>query len=76
MAFSESDDVVLLLVTFFVYAWCVNDDLQVVSEQRDVIMQTSHHGGAIVGARDPVRLDAFVSAMTEHGFPPLPERNA
>ncbi|PYM69918.1 MAG: hypothetical protein DME03_21680, partial [Candidatus Rokuibacteriota bacterium] len=36
MAFSESDDVVLLLVTFFVYAWCVNDDLQVVSEQRDV----------------------------------------
>ncbi len=48
MAFSESDDVVLLLVTFFVYAWCVNDDLQVVSEQRDVIMQTSHHGGEIV----------------------------
>jgi hypothetical protein len=48
MAFSESDDVVLLMVTFLVYAWCVADDLQLVPEQRDVIVQTSHHGEAIV----------------------------
>jgi len=31
---------------------------------------------AAVCARDPVRIDAFVSAMTEHGFPPQPEKNA
>jgi hypothetical protein len=34
MAFSESDDVVLLMVTFLVYAWCVADDLQLVPEPR------------------------------------------
>jgi hypothetical protein len=70
MSFGESDDVVLLLVTFFVYAWCVNDDLQVVPESRDIVIQTSHHGVAFVSARDPARLDAFVSAMTACGFPP------
>jgi hypothetical protein len=68
MAFGESDDVVLLMVTFLVYAWCVTDDLQVVPEGRDVVMQTSHHGEAIVCSSDPGRLEAFVASMV--GFPP------
>lgn len=76
MVFSESDDVVLLMVTFLVYAWCVADDPQVVPEQRDVIMQTSHHGEAIVCSANSGRLEAFVSSMVESGFPPQPEKNA
>ncbi len=76
MGFSESDDVVLLMVTFLVYAWCVADDLQVVPEQRDVIMQTSHHGEAIVCCSNPGRLEGFVSSMVKRGFPPHRERNA
>jgi hypothetical protein len=76
MAFPESDDVVLMMVTFLVYAWCVADDLQVLPERRDVIMQTCHHGLVFVCASDPRRLEAFVTSMVEGGFPPEQEENA
>lgn len=76
LAPSERDDVVLLMVTFLVYAWCVADDLQVVPEGRDVIIQTSHHGEAIVLSSDPGRLEAFVASMVECDFPPQQEKNA
>jgi len=72
----EGDDVVLLMVTFLVFAWSVADDLQVVPNQRDVILQTSHHGKALVCCSNPERLDAFVSSMVERGFPPHQEKNA
>jgi len=75
MASTEKDDVVLLMVTFWVYAWCVDDDLQVVAEGRDVIVQTSHHGEAIVRASDRGRLEVFVASMEESDFPPLEEKN-
>jgi hypothetical protein len=75
MAFRESNDVVLLMTTFLVYAWCVADDLQVVPESRDVIMEMSHHGKAIVGSSDSGRLEAFVASMVERGFPPQQAKN-
>jgi hypothetical protein len=74
MASTEKDDVVLLMVTFWVYAWCVYDDLQVVVEGRDVIVETSHHGEAIVRASNLGRLEAFVASMEESDFPPLEEK--
>ena len=76
LAVTERDDVVLLMVTFWVYAWCPNDDLQVVPERRDVIVQTSHHGEAIVQSADHKRLEAVVASMVASGFPPRDERNA
>jgi hypothetical protein len=76
MDFPESDDVVLLMVTFLVYAWCVADDLQVLPERRDVIMQTSHHGLVFVCSSDLRRLEAFVTSIVECGFPPEEVRNA
>lgn len=80
MTFAESDDVVLRMVTFLVYAWSVAawsvaNDLQVVPEGRDVVMQTSHHGQAIVCSANPGRLEAFVASMVERGFPAHPESN-
>jgi len=73
MASTEADDVVLLMVTFLVYAWCPTDDLQIVPEDGNVIMQTSHHGQVLVQFPDEERMKTFVSSMAERGFPTYKE---
>lgn len=68
-ASSEHDDVVLLMVTFLVYAWCVADDLQIVPEDGRVIIETSHHGDVVVNFPDEERMKSFVTDMSEREFP-------
>jgi hypothetical protein len=63
------DDVVLLMVTFLVFSWCVTDDLQIVPEDGSVILETSHHGDIIVRAPSKERMDGFIALMTSRGFP-------
>jgi hypothetical protein len=74
LAVTERDVAVLLMVAFWVYAWCPNDDLQVVAEERDVIVQTSHHGEAIVRSADPQRIEGIVALMVASGLPRRDER--
>ena len=73
LAPSETDDAVLLMVTFLVYAWCVTDDLQIIAERGDVIVQTSHHGDVVVHCSNEARLKSVVSCMLERGFTPFDE---
>ncbi len=76
VALLESHDVVLLMVTFLVYAWCVADDLQIVPENGAVIMETSHHGDVVVHFPDEERMNSFVGEMSECGFPAYHEEDA
>jgi hypothetical protein len=64
----ERDDVVLLMVTFLVFAWCVTDDLQIVPEDGSVILETSHHGDVIVRAPNEERMSGFTALMESRGF--------
>jgi hypothetical protein len=66
---AERDDVVLLMVTFLVFAWGVTDDLQIVPEDGGVILETSHHGDVIVRAPNEERMGGFVASMASRGFP-------
>jgi hypothetical protein len=63
------DDVVLLIVTFLVFAWSVTDDLQILPEDGSVIVETSHHGHVIVRASSEERMQGFVALMASRGFP-------
>jgi hypothetical protein len=64
----ERDDVVLLMVAFLVFAWCVTDDLQIVPEDGSVILETSHHGDVIVRAPSEGRMDGFIATMASCRF--------
>lgn len=66
---AERDDVVLLMVAFLVFAWCVSDDLQIVPDDGSVILETSHHGDVIVRAPNEQRMHDFVALMASRGFP-------
>ena len=69
-------DVVLLMVTFLVYAWCVTDDLQVVPKRGGATMQTSHHGEVFVDCSNEARLESVIAYMVKRWFPPLREEQA
>ena len=65
---AEWRDVLMLLVTFLVYGWCVADDLELVAGDGSVCLMTSHHGYVSVRASSQDRLARFEAGMLAAGY--------
>jgi hypothetical protein len=65
----EWRDLLLIILTFYVFGWEVGGDLQIVPEDRECILQTSHHGPVEVRFANEARMRAFVQAMAAKRFP-------
>ena len=70
LRFQESDGRALsaIVLAFYVHGWCVDNDLYIVAQERDAILETSHHGQLYGRFATAERMEQFRNAMLARGY--------